>query len=434
MALPTGQPPQGVLQDAPRHGHNRPMRIARRSCCFALALSAWLVPPLAMAQAAPPSGTPAAAQAEDFRAWLARFADEARASGISQATLDATLARVRWLPQVIEQDRAQPEFVRPIWLYLDGAVSTQRILAGRAQRQLHAGAFDASGKRYGVPASIITAIWGVESSYGTHFGSFRVIDALATLAYDGRRRDWARGELLAALQIVQQGEMPAGSLIGSWAGAMGHTQFLPSVYLKYAVDADGDGKRDIWNSVPDVVASTANFLAKSGWRPDEPWGAEVRLPANFDYARTELTTRQSSGDWAAEGVRGIDGAPLPAMQGASILTPAGARGPAVLVGNNFRVLLRYNSSNNYALAVALLAQQIDGGPGLVTAWPRQLKTLTRTETQALQLALNARGFDTGEPDGVVGPATRAGVRRFQQSLGLPADGYPTQDLLQRLLP
>ena len=334
---------------------------------------------------------------------------------------------------MIELDRAQPEFVRPVWQYLDGAVSPQRILAGKAQHQIYAKAIDDAAQRYGVPASILIAIWGVESSYGAHFGSFRTVDALATLAYDGRRRDWAKSELLAALTIVDKGLMSADRLIGSWAGAMGHTQFLPSVYLKYAVDVTGDGKPDIWASVPDVMASTANFLAQSGWRPSEPWGVEVRLPAAFDYSRAELNVRQDSDAWAVQGVRAMNGQPLPLMQSASILTPAGANGPAVMVGNNFRVLLLYNSSTNYALAVSLLARQIDGDPGLLAPWPRQLKTLSRSDIEALQSALNRLGMDAGEVDGVVGPATRAGLRRYQASQGLIADGYPTQALLQRLL-
>lgn len=410
-----------------------------RAPAFILALAAMLGTASCTSLAAPPATTSASASAdtvdpaEGFRAWVAAFANEALKAGIRQATLDATLARARWLPQVIELDGAQPEFVRPVWQYLDNAVSAQRILAGKTQRLLNAKALGDDATRYGVPAGIITAIWGVESNYGAHFGSFRTIDALATLAYDGRRRDWARAELMAALTIVDKGDMPASSLVGSWAGAMGHTQFLPSVYLKYAVDADGDGKRDIWNSTADVLASTANFLAQSGWRPSEPWGVEVRLPAGFDYSRAELTQRQDSDAWAAQGVRAIDGQPLPVMRDASILTPAGARGPAVMVGNNFRVLLLYNSSTNYALAVSLLAQQIDGGPGLLAPWPRQLKPLARADIEALQAALNQLGMDAGDVDGVVGPATRAGLRRFQARQGLVADGYPTQELLQRLL-
>lgn len=415
------------------------MRFSSVSCARAPALIFTLAALLGTVScstlAAPPvaASTDTADPAEGFRAWVADFSRDALKAGISRATIDATLGKARWLAQVIELDSAQPEFVRPVWQYLDGAVSTQRIVAGKTLRQVNIKAMDGAAERYGVPSAIITAIWGIESSYGTHFGSFRTIDALATLAYDGRRRDWARAELMAALTIVDKGDMPASSLIGSWAGAMGHTQFLPSVYLKYAVDADGDGKRDIWNSIPDVLTSTANFLAQSGWRPSEPWGVEVRLPAGFDYSRTELSQRQDSDAWAAQGVRATNGQPLPVMRDASILTPAGALGPAVMVGNNFRVLLRYNSSTNYALAVALLAQQIDGGPGLLAPWPRQLKPLARADIETMQTALNALGMDAGDVDGVVGPATRAGLRRFQASQHLAADGYPTQELLQRIV-
>lgn len=416
-----------------------------RAPAFILALATLLGTASCTTLAAPPgpaAASPASTTAtppdtsdpvDGFRAWIAGFSQDALKAGISRATIAATLGKARWLPQVIELDRAQPEFVRPVWQYLDGAVSPQRILAGKAQYQIYAKAIDDAAQRYGVPASILIAIWGVESSYGAHFGSFRTVDALATLAYDGRRRDWAKSELLAALTIVDKGLMSADRLIGSWAGAMGHTQFLPSVYLKYAVDVTGDGKPDIWASVPDVMASTANFLAQSGWRPSEPWGVEVRLPAAFDYSRAELNVRQDSDAWAVQGVRAMNGQPLPLMQSASILTPAGANGPAVMVGNNFRVLLLYNSSTNYALAVSLLARQIDGDPGLLAPWPRQLKTLSRSDIEALQSALNRLGMDAGEVDGVVGPATRAGLRRYQASQGLIADGYPTQALLQRLL-
>ncbi|MFT4242605.1 MAG: lytic murein transglycosylase [Acidovorax sp.] len=375
---------------------------------------------------------PADARAEDFAAWRAAFAQQALAAGIRPSTVRDVLGQAQWLPRVVELDRAQPEFTRPPWAYLDSAVSPQRIAQGRAKRAEQQAALDAAASRYGVPAEVITAIWGMESNYGQNFGSFRTVDALATLAHDGRRRAWAEGELLAALRIVDQDHIAADRMVGSWAGAMGHTQFMPSVFLAHAVDADGDGRRDIWGSVADVAASTANFLAHAGWRAGEPWGVEVLLPPGFDYARAELSVRQASDAWAAEGVRGVDGAPLPALQGASILTPAGARGPAVLVGPNFRALLRYNNSANYALAVGLLARQIDGGAGLQAPWPRELQPLSRAEVQALQQALNARGFDTGAPDGVAGPATRAGLRRFQQSVGLVADGYPTLELLHRL--
>ena len=440
--------------------HNRRMRFLLLPTTMAMALLAGCAsrpaptpapaqpgsPPPAQvaAPAAPANDAPAAHQTEPpasndlattvagFHRWLQAFGRDALAAGIRQQTVDAVLGQAQWQPRVVELDRAQPEFTRTPWAYLDSAVSPQRVAQGREQRRIHAAALEAAEQRYGVPASIITAIWGMESNYGSNFGSFSAVDALATLAYDGRRRDWARGELLAALRIVDRGDIAADALVGSWAGAMGHTQFLPSVFLGYAVDADGDGRRDIWGSVPDVAASTANFLQHSGWRAGEPWGAEVRLPAGFDYARAELGVRQSSEAWAAEGVRGIDGAALPALQAASILTPAGARGPAILVGPNFRALLRYNNSVSYALGVGLLARQIDGGAGLAAAWPRELEPLSRTEVRALQEGLNALGMDTGTPDGVAGPATRAGVRRYQQSLGLPADGFATRELLQRL--
>lgn len=371
---------------------------------------------------------------EDFAAWRATFSAQALAAGIRPDTVRDVLGNAQWLPRVVELDRAQPEFTRPPWAYLDSAASPQRIAQGQAKLAEQRSALDAAAARYGVPAPVITAIWGLESNYGQNFGSFRTVDALATLAYDGRRRAWAQGELLAALRIVDQDHIPADRMVGSWAGAMGHTQFMPSVFLAHAVDADGDGQRDIWGSIPDVAASTANFLARSGWRAGEPWGAEVRLPPGFDHARAELSVRQDTAQWAADGVvQAVDpGKPLPALAGASILAPAGARGPAFLVGHNFRTLLRYNNAVNYALGVALLAQQIDGGPGVTAAWPRDLQPLSREQVRTLQASLNARGFDTGTPDGVAGPATRAGLRRYQQSVGAVADGYPTVELLEQI--
>ena len=397
-----------------------------------LALAGCASPPAPGAATPPPAAVDA--RAEDFAAWRAAFAAQALAAGIHPDTVRDVLGQAQWLPRVVELDRAQPEFTRPPWAYLDSAASPQRIAQGQAQLAAHRSALDAAAARYGVPAPVITAIWGLESNYGQNFGSFRTVDALATLAHDGRRRAWAQGELLAALRIVDLDHIAADRMVGSWAGAMGHTQFMPSVFLAHAVDADGDGQRDIWGSIPDVAASTANFLARSGWRAGEPWGVEVRLPPGFDHARAELSVRQDAAQWAADGVEALDGKPLPALAEASILAPAGARGPAFLVGHNFRTLLRYNNAVNYALGVALLAQQIDGGPGVMAAWPRELQPLSREQVRALQTALNARGFDTGAPDGVAGPATRAGLRRYQQSIGAAADGYPTVELLERLTP
>ena len=417
-----------------------PPRLSALALALTLALAGCAfrpAPSTATASTASTSATPAPAtspapQAGDFAAWRTAFATQALAAGIRPDTVHHVLGSAQWLPRVVELDRAQPEFTRAPWAYLDSAASPQRIAQGREQMHTHAAALNAAAARHGVPAPVITAIWGLESNYGQNFGTCRTVDALATLAFDGRRRAWAQGELLAALRIINQGDIAAERMIGSWAGAMGHTQFLPSVFLAHAVDADGDGHRDIWGSVPDVAASTAAFLAGEGWRSGEAWGTEVRLPAGFDYARAELAVRQSTAEWAAQGVRAIDGKPLPALQATSILTPAGARGPAFLVGHNFRTLLRYNNAVTYALGVALLAQQIDSGPGVQAPWPRNLQPLSREQVRALQAALNARGFDTGTPDGVAGPATRAGLRRYQQSVGMVADGYPTAELLERI--
>ena len=373
-----------------------------------------------------------AGRSEQFARWVAEFGTSARAAGIDDATLDLAFDTVRLVPRVIASDRAQPEFTRAVWDYLDSALSAQRIARGQDKLLEMRPVVDTMAARYGVPAEVLVAIWGMESNYGRFVGDIPTIDALATLGFEGRREAWARDQLLAALKILQNGDIGRAQMIGSWAGAMGQTQFLPSNYLAYAVDADGDGRRDIWGSLLDVMASTANFLARSGWQAGQPWGIEVRLPPGFDYARADLEVRQPTTQWAGEGVQSMDGAPLPALQDASLLLPASARGPAFLVGANFRTLLRYNNSTSYALAVGLLAQQLSSGPAVQTAWPRDLLPLSRNELLALQTALSARGFGAGSPDGVMGPATQRGTRQYQRSLGLAADGYPTGELLQRL--
>ncbi len=371
-------------------------------------------------------------QHKAFERWVTVFRASASAAGIDEATLKLAFADVRYLPRVVELDRAQPEYTRTVWSYLDSAVSPQRVALGQDRWLQFRADIDAAAARYGVAPAILVAIWGVESNYGSNFGSIPTIDALATLGFEGRREAWARGQLLAALRILQSGDIERAQMIGSWAGAMGQTQFLPSVFLGYAVDADGDGRRDIWGSMADVMASTANFLARSGWQADQPWGVEVRLPPGFDVGRADVALRQPSSLWAAEGVQTNNGAPLPQYAEAAVLLPAGARGPAFLVGPNFQVILRYNNSTSYALAVGLLAQRLAGDPGVQAAWPRDLDALSRQQLKALQAALNQRGFDSGTPDGVMGPNTRGALRRYQRSVGLAADGYPTLDLLQRL--
>jgi membrane-bound lytic murein transglycosylase B len=373
-----------------------------------------------------------AAQQQDFARWITDFSVSARAAGIAEETLRVAFDDVQYLPRIVELDRAQPEFTRTVWDYLDRAVTPQRIALGQENFLQIRAEVDAAAARYGVAPSILVAIWGIESNYGNNIGDIRTIDALATLGFDGRREDWARGQLLAALKILQSGDIDRAHMIGSWAGAMGQTQFLPSNFLAYAVDADGDGRRDIWGSIADVMASTANFLARSGWQAGQLWGAEVQLPPGFDVGRADAALRQPTALWATEGVRTMDGSALPQFDDGAILLPAGARGPAFLTGPNFRAILRYNHSTSYALAVVLLAQRLTDAPGVQAPWPRDLQALTRSQLIALQTTLNERGFESGRPDGLMGPATRGAIRRYQRSIGIPADGFPSLGLLERL--
>ncbi len=431
------------MRSSKSQAHRRRWRGSAALACLLLAGCATPPAPAPQPPATLPAATPAAipsappasdglALQQAFEAWVAQFADTARAAGITDATLQAAFSGVRHLPRVVDLDRSQPEFTRTVWDYLDRTVTPQRIALGQTRLSQVRAEADAAAARYGVPAEVVVAIWGMESSYGANTGGLPTIDALATLGFDGRRAGWARGQLLAALRILQNGDITRTAMVGSWAGAMGQTQFLPSSFLAHAVDADGDGRRDIWGSMADVMASTANFLAHAGWQPGQPWGVEVRLPPGFDAGRADASVRQSASQWAAEGVQAIDGAALPPLADAMLLLPAGARGPAFLVGANFQAILRYNNSTSYALAVGLLAQGLAGGPGVMAPWPRDLQPLSRSQMQALQAALNARGFASGTPDGLMGPATRSALRSYQRSAGLVADGYPTLDLLQRL--
>jgi len=412
---------------------SRAFAVAALTGCASAPSTAPEVPTPPGVDARPPqAATDEAALQERFVRWVDGFRAAARAAGITDTTLRSAFDGVRYVPRVVDLDRVQPEFTRAVWDYLDNTVTPGRIAQGQDKLLQLRGELDAATARYGVPAAVVVAIWGMESNYGSNYGDIPTIDALATLGFEGRREDWARGQLTAALKILQSGDIDRAHMIGSWAGAMGQTQFLPSNFLAYAVDADGDGRRDIWASMADVTASTANFLARSGWQAAQPWGTEVQLPSGFDYGRADTEMRQPSAGWSAQGVRTMDGAPLPEFADGAILLPAGARGPAFLVGPNFRAILRYNNSTSYALAVGLLAQRLSGGPGVQAAWPRDLQALTRSELLAMQTALNQRGFASGTPDGMMGPATRDGLRRYQRSLGLPADGYPTVELLRRL--
>ncbi len=339
----------------------------------AVALTACASPPSTTPQAAPITADAAQAAGvsldelalqQGFARWVAGFVDSARSAGVDDATLHLAFDDAHYVPRAVDADRKQPEFTRAVWDYVDTIVSPARVAHGQQKLAEVQAELAAAEARYGVPQATIVAIWGMESDYGANYGDIATIDALATLGFEGRREAWARSQLMAALKILQSGDIDRAHMIGSWAGAMGQTQFLPSAFLSFAVDADGDGRRDIWGSMADVTASTANFLARSGWQPGQAWGAEVKLPDGFDAGRADDGVRQPSAQWAAEGVQTLDGTPLPDFPDGAILLPAGVRGPAFLVGPNFRTILRYNNSTSYALAVSLLAQRIAGGPGV----------------------------------------------------------------------
>ncbi len=377
---------------------------------------------------------PAATRAEgDFASWLAAFKVEAAAAGISQATLEKAFDGVEPLPKVVELDRRQPEFTQTFWRYLDRRVTEQRIEQGRELLAKHRRLFKDIQARYGVPPRFLVAFWGLESNFGKHMGETPVISSLATLAYDQRRSEFFRGQLLAALRIADGGHADLAQLKGSWAGAMGQLQFMPSTYLAYAVDGDGDGRRDIWTSYPDIFASAANYLKSVGWRSREIWGREVRLPSDFDLSLADLSIKKPISAWHKLGVRRANGRRLPraAMEG-SIVLPGGHDGPAFLVYRNFEAILIWNRSLLYALSVGQLSDQLIHLGGLRANRPPDERPLRRQEVLELQTLLVSRGFDPGELDGVMGSQTRAAIRAYQVHAKLPADGYPTPALLAGL--
>ena len=376
---------------------------------------------------AEPASTTVEPRPASFAEWRDRFRARALAAGISSGTFERAFAGVGPNAVVLERDAYQPEFTRPIWEYLDSAVSETRVETGRREAQARRSLLESIEQRYGVDYPAVLAIWGLESAYGENFGDIPVVESMATLAYEGRRRDFAEEQLIAALKILEAGDIAPSSMVGSWAGAMGHTQFIPTSYLSYAVDFDGDGRRNVWQE-PDALASTANYLSSFGWTRGAPAAVEVRLPDGFDYALADDATRLSAADWSARGVRAVDGA-LPAGDGVEIVLPAGADGPAFAVYPNFRVLKRYNNATSYALAVSQLAQRIEGGPAIRADWPRGDRMLSRSEAQELQRRLTALGYDTQGIDGIVGPNSRAAVRRFQTDRGLTPDGYVSASLL-----
>ena len=384
--------------------------------------------------AAPQEATPAAvANDASLQSWITAFRDRALAAGIAPATLDRAFADVRHDPDALRRDRNQAEFTKTIWDYLDTAVSDDRVANGRAALARHATTLDRIEARYGVDKEIVVAIWGLESAYGTYRGDRPLIGSLATLAQDSRRPAFFEDQLLAALRIVQAGDVTPDRMTGSWAGAMGHTQFMPTSYLTHAVDFTGDGRRDIWGEDPaDALASTAAYLAHFGWTHAMPWGLEVTLPAGFDYAQSGERVKKSVADWQALGVRPASGGALPDHGPASVLLPAGHQGAAFLVFANFMVIERYNTADAYVIAVGHLADRIAGGAPIRAPWPREDRALLAPERTELQTRLTAAGYDTQGVDGRIGPNTIAAVRAWQRAQGLTPDGYPSLAILTRL--
>ncbi|SHF36470.1 lytic murein transglycosylase [Litoreibacter ascidiaceicola] len=368
-----------------------------------------------------------------FQAWIKGFRPRALANGISGATFDQAFQGVRYDADVIKRDRNQSEFTKTLWDYLDSAASDVRIANGKAAVAKHRSTLDRIEARYGVDKEVVAAVWGLESAYGTFRGSKDLVGSLATLAFDARRGAFFEQQLIAGLKILQSGDVAPRSMTGSWAGAMGHTQFIPTSYLDYAVDFTGDGKRDIWGDDPtDALASTANYLAKFGWVKGQPWGVEVTLPQGFDYALANRKILKSPAEWGALGIKGLNGQNVTNHGQASILLPAGAKGAAFMIFKNFSVIERYNTADAYVIGVGHLSDRLKGKPAIRSGWPRGDRALKFAERKEMQRLLTAKGFDTKKIDGKIGPLTIEAVRGFQRSVGLVPDGYASLDILKRL--
>jgi len=377
--------------------------------------------------------TAAAAPAaqSDFAACVVRLKAEAAGAGISPAVANGVLDHVQYVDRVIELDRKQPEFTQTFGDYYRRRVTDTRVEKGREMLATHQALLARVSAAYGVPPQYLVAFWGLETNFGGYLGEMAIPDSLATLACDERRSRFFTAELVSALRIIEAGDVDADGMTGSWAGAMGHVQFMPSAFLRYAVDGDGDGRRDLWNSVPDAMYSAANFLSSLGWKPGLRWGREVVLPAGFDYSLASRKIREPLSAWSGAGVTDAFGRPLPAMPlESSVLVPAGAKGPAFVVYDNFDVIMRWNRSEFYAISVGRLADRIAGAGMLAVEPPESNLRLTRDLVMNLQQNLNALGFDSGTPDGIFGSGTREALRGFQRSRGLVPDGYPNADVIE----
>lgn len=388
---------------------------------------------LALATAAALSFSAAAPSFANSADFVRGLWPQAEARGVSRAAFEAAFSGYSYIPKVMELTRRQPEFSQTVQQYIDKRVTAAQAQKGQAMRAEWNQTLTGSQQRWGVQPEVVLAIWGMETNFGGFMGGENTIHALATLTEGGYRPDFFREELLTALRIVSDGHVSANNMTGSWAGAMGHTQFMPSSFMRYAVDYNGDGRKDIWNSVQDALGSTANYLNSFGWRPGEAWGYEIKLPSGFNFAAARQLERAPLSQWQAMGIQRVSGKPFPRPSDvARLYMPAGASGPAFLLLPNFDVIKRYNNSDSYALAVGHLADRIIGGGGFATPWPAGDYALNKAQRAELQTLLARAGYDVGSPDGVVGPKTRAAVLAYQSQAGLPADGYISGRLLEAL--
>jgi peptidoglycan lytic transglycosylase B len=373
------------------------------------------------------------AAAANFAGCIEGLWPAAARRGVSRQNFDRHAAGLTPDLRIMDLLDSQPEFEKAVWDYLDSLVSDERIQKGQQVLEQHKATFDAVEKAYGVDRYVIAAIWGVETRFGAVTGERPLVRSTATLACVGRRQDYFRNEFLATLEILHRGDVSAGELKGSWAGAFGGTQFMPTVFKRYAVDFDGDGRRNLVGSVPDLIASTANYLKQNGWVAGQSWGYEVVVPNGFDYRLADRSRQLPMRQWGELGIARPGGRALERLDGgASLLLPAGARGPGFLMLNNFRAIMRYNPAEAYALAIGHLADRLRGGEPFAQDWPREERVLTRAERSELQQRLASRGFDSGEPDGRFGPKTRAAIRDYQAAAGLVPDGFASAALLLRL--
>ena len=376
-----------------------------------------------------------AQQDQSFEDWMTGFRAELSADGVSSEILTSMFDGLEPNNTVIDRDSSQPEFVRPVWSYLNIAAGDVRRDNGRAAAANILSVLEAVEERHQVDADVLTAIWGLESAYGEILGNMDVVQSLATLAWEGRRRSWAEGELRAVATMIERGYARREDLRGSWAGAMGQTQFIPSTYLERAVDFDGDGRRDIWANEGDALGSAANLLARAGWEFEAPTAIEVTLPADFDYVSWGERTRKPVSDWAMDGVRPNSGewSADDLYRRARIILPAGAQGPAFMAFSNFDAIMRYNNSTSYALGVSYLAKRINSDLGLPTGWPESNTPLTRSEARQLQSALTNAGYSTQGIDGIFGRNSRAALKRYQADHGLTPDGYPGRIVFEQIM-